>query len=75
MNPATLPLLATLLAQSPVTLDRAVGYERDLTVCEYSDGVIRFEVMPRQLVQDGYDARMRCEHLRCLIDTGESCWD
>jgi len=69
-----LPLLATLLQPPPPTLYRAAGYETDVTKCEFNDAVVTLEVTPRHRVQDGYDARMRCAQLRCLIDFGESCW-
>jgi len=75
VDPITLPLLAALALPPPVTLQRAAAYEKDITHCEFNDGIVRLEVSPRQMVRDGYDSRMRCEHLRCLLDTGETCWD
>jgi len=50
------------------------GRPSDTTVCELTDGAIRLEVSPRSMVKDGYDSQMRCAQLRCLVDTGESCW-
>ena len=58
----------------PVTLEKALAFETDYTYCEFSDGFIKLEVSPRQIVKDGYDAKMRCEHLRCLVESGETCW-
>jgi len=74
MDPMMLPLLATLLQPPPPTLYRAASFTKHTTICELTDGAIRLEVSPRSMVRDGYDSQMRCAQLRCLLDTGESCW-
>lgn len=74
MDPLMLPLLATLLQPPPPTLYRAASFTKHTTICDFNDGAIRLEVTPRQMIENGYDHQMTCAQLRCLLQTGESCW-
>ena len=64
----------TQRANEGIYLERSIGYEIDVTKCDYTDGTIEIRVHPKTIVKDGFDSRMRCEEIRCLVEAGESCW-
>ena len=61
--------------EAEVYLEKAINYKRDITLCQYSDGAIKLEIDPKEMNKSGYDAKMMCENIRCLVETGMSCWD